>query len=130
MEAVKAGKLKSVMRDEMKPNYFTHRHNSQALQDLCMEMALNLGVDAFVSQSLALRDRPDYEDVLRAVSCPSLILCGRHDVLCPVQRHQDMHAMIPHSRLVIIEEAGHLPTIEEPDRVTQALRDLLELHHG
>ena len=130
MEAVKAGKLKSVMRDEMKPNYFTHRHDSQALQDLCMEMALNLGVDAFVSQSLALRDRPDYEDVLRGVSCPSLILCGRHDVLCPVQRHQDMHAMIPHSRLVIIEEAGHLPTIEEPDRVTQALRDLLELHHG
>ena len=130
IEAVQAGKLKAVMRDEMKPNYFTHRHDSQDLQDLCMEMAIDLGDDAFVSQSLALRDRPDYETVLRNVSCPSLILCGRHDVLCPVQRHQDMHAMIPHSRLLIIEAAGHLPTIEEPDVVTKALRDLLEIHHG
>lgn len=130
IEAVQAGKLKAVMRDEMKPNYFTHRRDSQDLQDLCMEMAIDLGDDAFVSQSLALRDRPDYETVLRDVSCPSLILCGRHDVLCPVQRHQDMHAMIPHSRLLIIEAAGHLPTIEEPDVVTKALRDLLEIHHG
>ena len=67
----KSGKLKSVMRDEMKPNYFTHRHDSQDLQDLCMEMAIDLGDDAFVSQSLALRDRPDYETVLRNVSCPA-----------------------------------------------------------
>ena len=91
-----------------------------------MQMALDLGEEAFISQSQALRDRPDYGAVLRNVSCPTLILCGRNDVLCPVDRHQDMHAMIPHSRLVIIEEAGHLPTIEEPETVTQALRDLLE----
>ena len=130
MEAVRNGQLKSVMRDEMKPNYFTHRRDSKSLQDLCMSMALDLGQEVFISQSLALRDRPDYASVLRTVSCPSLILCGRHDVLCPIERHRDMHVMIPHSRLLIIEEAGHLPTIEEPEMVTQALRDLLETQNG
>jgi len=130
MEAVRDGRLATVMRDEMKPNYFTHRQDSAALRDLAMAMALDLGADAFIAQSLALRDRPDYADTLRQVTCPTLILCGRHDQLCPVERHEAMKAMIPHARLCIIEEAGHLPTIETPDIVTAALQELLETRHG
>ena len=130
MEAVREGRLTDVMRDEMKPNYFTHRQDSAALRDLAMAMAMDLGADAFIAQSLALRDRPDYADTLRAVTCPTLILCGRHDQLCPVERHEAMKAMIPHARLCIVEDAGHLPTIETPDIVTTALQELLETHHG
>ena len=36
-----------------------------------------------------------------------------------------MKGMIPHARLLIIEEAGHLPTIETPGQVTSALQQLL-----
>ena len=130
MEAVRDGRLATVMRDEMKPNYFTHQQDSAALRDLAMAMAMDLGADAFIAQSLALRDRPDYADTLRQVTCPTLILCGRQDQLCPVERHEAMKAMIPHARLCIIEEAGHLPTIETPDIVTAALQELLETCHG
>jgi len=130
MEAVRNGRLSAIMRDEMKPNYFSHRDDSADLRDLAMAMAVDLGADAFIAQSLALRDRPDYEATLRGVRCPTLILCGRHDQLCPVERHQAMKAMIPHARLCIVEDAGHLPTIETPDIVTTALQDLLEIHHG
>ena len=64
------------------------------------------------------------------MTCPTLILCGRHDQLCPVERHEAMKEMIPHARLLIIEDAGHLPTIETPDIVTIALQELLEENHG
>jgi len=130
MEAVRTGRLSAIMRAEMKQNYFSHRDDSADLRDLAMAMAVDLGADAFIAQSLALRDRPDYEATLRGVRCPTLILCGRHDQLCPVERHQAMKAMIPHARLCIVEDAGHLPTIETPDIVTTALQDLLEIHHG
>lgn len=130
MEAVRGGRLATVMRDEMKPNYFTHREDSAALRELAMVMAMDLGADAFIAQSLALRDRPDYTATLRAVTCPTLILCGRHDQLCPVERHEAMKVMIPHASLHIVEDAGHLPTIETPDIVTTALQELLETHHG
>ena len=130
MDAVREGRLAAVMRDEMKPNYFTHRPDSADLLDLTMAMATDLGPDAFIAQSLALRDRPDYEATLRHVTCSTLILCGRHDQLCPVERHEAMKAMIPHARLCIVEDAGHLPTIETPDIVTTALQELLETHHG
>ena len=130
MEAVREGRLADVMRDEMKPNYFTHMEDSAALRDLAMAMATDLGADAFIAQSLALRDRLDYESTLRKVTCPTLILCGRHDQLCPVERHEAMKAMIPQARLCIVEDAGHLPTIETPDIVTTALQELLETRHG
>ena len=120
MDAVRDGRLAAVMRDEMKPNYFTHRPDSADLLDLTMAMATDLGPDAFIAQSLALRDRPDYEATLRHVTCSTLILCGRHDQLCPVERHEAMKAMIPHARLCIVEDAGHLPTIETPDIVKTA----------
>ena len=130
MDAVRDGRLAAVMRDEMKPSYFTHRGENADLLDLTMAMATDLGPDAFIAQSLALRDRPDYEATLRHVTCSTLILCGRHDQLCPVERHEAMKVMIPHARLCIVEEAGHLPTIETPGIVTTALQELLETHHG
>ena len=130
MDAARDGRLAAVMRDEMKPSYFTHRADNADLLDLTMAMATDLGPDAFIAQSLALRDRPDYEATLRHVTCSTLILCGRHDQLCPVERHEAMKAMIPHARLCIVEDAGHLPTIETPDIVTTALQELLETHHG
>jgi pimeloyl-ACP methyl ester carboxylesterase len=36
-----------------------------------------------------------------------------------------MQNMIPHARLVIIDEAGHLPTLEAPEQVASVLDDLL-----
>ena len=130
IEAVRSGGLAAVMRDEMKPNYFTHMRDSADLRDITMAMAMDLGADAFITQSLALRDRVDYSLTLRGVACPTLILCGRHDILCPVDRHEAMKEMIPQARLHIIEGAGHLPTIEAPGEVTRALQDLLEDKHG
>jgi pimeloyl-ACP methyl ester carboxylesterase len=126
IEKVQAGGLEAVMRDEMKPNYLTNGPNRTAILDLCMDMARSLGPQAFVSQSRALRARPDQQESLARVTVPTLILCGRDDTLCPVDRHELMHALIPHSTLHIIENAGHLPTLEQPDQTTAALRHWLE----
>lgn len=113
------GGLASVMRDEMKPNYLAPGPNTGPVLDLCLDMALGLGPEVFARQSRALRDRPDQSETLSSFRGPALVLMGRHDALCPLERHQAMHAMMPQSRLAIIDEAGHLPTLEQPD-ATQA----------
>lgn len=126
MEAAKAGRLRDVMRDEMKPNYLVDSPRKPAILDLCMDMAEALGPRVFVNQSIALRDRPDQQDTLRAFLGPALVLCGRHDALCPVARHDLMHALLPGSRLEIVEDAGHLTTLEQPEITTAALSRWLE----
>ena len=60
---------------------------------------------------------------MRKIKVPTLVLCGAEDALCPVKRHEFMAELIPYAKLRVIEGAGHLPTLEQPDAVTDALRD-------
>ena len=126
MDAAKNGDLRRVMREEMKPNYLTDGPGKTAILDLCLDMALSLGPVVFKNQSKALRDRRDQTVTLSAYEGPALVLCGREDSLCPVGRHIQMHKLMPQSRLEIIEYAGHLPTLEQPEQTTAALRRWLE----
>ena len=110
----------------MKPNYLFDGDKKTKILKLCMDMALDIGPDAFIRQSIALRDRIDQKDTLRTYKRPALVLCGRHDVLCPLERHELMHNLLENSKLEIIEDAGHLPTLEQPKITTMALISWLE----
>ena len=126
IEAAKQGELSRIMRDEMKPNYLADGPNMGAILDLCMTMATDLGPEVFVNQSIALRDRPDQCETLRQFDGSALVLCGKEDRLCPIERHELMHELLPNSRLQIIDGAGHLPTLEQPEITTAALIRWLE----
>ena len=126
IDAVKNGQLKEIIRDEMKPNYLFDGDKKTKILKLCMDMALDIGPDAFIRQSIALRDRIDQKNTLRTYKRPALVLCGRHDVLCPLERHELMHNLLENSKLEIIEDAGHLPTLEQPKITNMALISWLE----
>ncbi|MCI2401138.1 alpha/beta fold hydrolase [Aliiroseovarius subalbicans] len=121
MMAVREGGLETIMRDEMKPNYLSDGPRRDKVLDLCMDMALDLGPHVFLNQSRALMDRVDQTQTLRVADMPALVLCGRHDALCPVQRHEMMADLIRGATLDIIEGAGHLPTLEQPEHTNAAL---------
>lgn len=123
---VMAGLLPEVMRDEMNPNYLAPGPNRQEVLDLVLEMAMDQGEGVFVRQSRALQRRIDQQSTLRRLSAPTLVLCGEHDTLCPVKRHEFMAELIPTADLVVIQGAGHLPTLEQPDATSGALRAWLE----
>ncbi|MBY6058010.1 alpha/beta fold hydrolase [Leisingera daeponensis] len=126
IEAVRNGGLRRVMAGDMMPNYLADGPDHAAILDLCMAMATDLGPEVFIRQSRALRGRADQTATLRAYSGPALVLCGREDIPCPVSRHELMHRLMPQSRLEIIEQAGHLPTLEQPQDTTAALLRWLE----
>ncbi|MEV8468092.1 alpha/beta fold hydrolase [Fluviibacterium sp. DFM31] len=122
----RAGELRSVMRDEMKPRYLADGPDKQDILNLCMKMAEDLGPEVFIRQSRALASRPDQQDTLRALKVPTLALCGTEDALCPIHRHELIRDLVPGARLEIIPNAGHLPTLEQPDATNAALRRWLE----
>ena len=122
---VRAGGLRRVMREEMKPNYLADGPRTGEILDLCMAMAEALGPEVFESQSNAIATRPDQCDALRRVAVPTLVLCGAEDTLCPLERHTLLRDLIPGATLQIVEGAGHLPTLEQPEITTRALQDWL-----
>ncbi|MGR3436752.1 MAG: alpha/beta fold hydrolase [Shimia sp.] len=123
--AAKSGRLEEVMRDEMKPAYLAETPHKTEILAMVMDMARALGPEAFVRQSRALQRRRDQQATLRRITVPTLVLCGEHDGLCPPARHEFMAQMIPGAELRIVPGAGHLPTLEAPGAVTEALRSLL-----
>jgi pimeloyl-ACP methyl ester carboxylesterase len=124
---VQAGRLAEIMREEMKPRYLAPGPRRPEVLATVMDMALALGPQVFVAQSRALQRRPDQQKTLRQSRVPTLVLCGEHDALCPVKRHEFMAELIPNARLVVVPDAGHLPTLEQPEAVTEALRDWLAM---
>ena len=122
---VREGKLLEVMRDEMKPNYLAESENKSSVLDVCMDMALSLGPDVFINQSRALQKRTDQLNTIQSINIPVLIMCGSEDKLCTVERHEMMHNMISDSDLKIINNAGHMPTLEQPRETPEVIKEWL-----
>ncbi|MCS6937108.1 MAG: alpha/beta hydrolase [Candidatus Bipolaricaulota bacterium] len=59
---------------------------------------------------------------LHEIRLPTLVLCGRDDQLTPPKYSEFLQKNIPHARLVLIERAGHMPMLEQPQALAEALR--------
>jgi pimeloyl-ACP methyl ester carboxylesterase len=110
------------LRDIVHPS----RLSDEPLVESIVEMMGRKTPAIFAAQVKALLDRPDATPVLRAVRCPAIVLCGREDAWSPISRHRDMAALIPQSKLIVVENCGHMATMERPDEVTSAMLDWFE----
>ena len=79
----------------------------------------------FEAQIQALLNRADAAPQLAAITCPTLLLCGREDGWSPPWRHEFMHAATNGSTLVVVERCGHMCTLEQPEAVAAAMREWL-----
>ncbi|MFH1435166.1 MAG: alpha/beta hydrolase [Pseudomonadota bacterium] len=67
----------------------------------------------------------DIEDRVGTISNDTLILHGSEDRIVPVQRAHDLHAALRNSTVEILEGAGHLFFIEQPERTAGLMVDFL-----
>jgi len=77
--------------------------------------------DVFECQIQSLLSRPDGSDVLRSITVPTLLMCGRQDTWSPVTQHQAMQTLAPAAVLDVIEDAGHMAPMEQPEAVAESL---------
>lgn len=122
-----AGKLDEAMGEALHPDNFAPGPMKAAVLAEVQAMARDLGPEVFVRQSRALQRRPDGQKALRMLRVPSLVLCGAHDRITPVKRHSFMAELIPYAELAVIDDAGHLPTLETPAKVNIALEAWMDL---
>jgi pimeloyl-ACP methyl ester carboxylesterase len=75
----------------------------------------------YAAQINALLKRFDAAPLLPGISCPTLVLTGRQDAWSGPAQHETMAAAIPGAQLVIVEDSGHMSTMEQPQAVSAAL---------
>jgi pimeloyl-ACP methyl ester carboxylesterase len=123
--AAAAGKLEELAIESLKPLYLAENNrDDETMLKTILDMALELGPDVFERQSMAVMNRPDSEPTLATISCPTSVICGLEDTICPVQFHEFMAHEIPGANLVVIDDCGHLSSMEQPGVVTEKLLHL------
>jgi len=125
MKRVVGGELSLVLREELKPQYLAPQNRTPEILDMLDNMGQSLGEDTFVQQSMALTIRRDAFDVIGHIACPTLVLAGAQDRVCPVDRHEEIARGIPDAELIVLPECGHISTLECPDEVNDALTEWL-----
>jgi len=82
-------------------------------------------VEGIIASLQAMKTRPDSTPWLPKISCPTLIIHGSEDQIMPVIEAHTMKNNIPGAKLVMIEGAGHLPNVEQPEKYNQELQGFL-----
>ena len=70
---------------------------------------------------IALAERSETCSGLSAISIPTLIICGREDIVTPLAQSEFMHTHIKKSSLNIINNAGHVSNLEQPEEFNKYL---------
>lgn len=60
-----------------------------------------------------------------AAHMPTLIVWGDRDKIIPIEHAHQAHAVMPNSRLAVMEGVGHFPHAEDPERFVEILVDFL-----
>lgn len=94
--------------------------------EFLQEMMESASVEGIVGALNAMRDRPDSTSMLREIDVPTLVIHGADDKLIPVAEAEALFNAIPNAELVIIDNAGHVPNLENPDDFNDALLDFVE----
>lgn len=97
------------------------RQGDQALQEVVFGMMRETGAEAYVRQQRAIMARADSRPTLPGIEIPTLVLVGEGDAITPPEIAREMAEMIEWASLVVVPESGHLSTLEQPEKVTQAL---------
>ena len=98
------------------------RFADAALKQRILGMARDTGIGAWTRQMKALMTRPSSVADLGRITCPTMIVVGDDDRLTPLDCAREMAHAIPHAELHVIEDCGHLSSMERPERVTQLMQ--------
>jgi pimeloyl-ACP methyl ester carboxylesterase len=102
------------------------RHPTRMPLDLLVHQAGGPGMPGFLLAMDALLSY-DFRERLGEIAAPTLIVHGEEDMLVPVADAREFARVIPDSRLVLLEDTGHVPMLERPATFNRVLGEFLGL---
>jgi pimeloyl-ACP methyl ester carboxylesterase len=104
-----------------------YRLPDKALVDAVTTMCGEIGVAIYKRQEELAAIRVDRRPDQPKIACPTIVVCGRDDAATPLFLSEEMAAAIKGSELIVVEQCGHLVTMERPEETNAILRRWLDL---
>ena len=68
----------------------------------------------------------DINDRAQNITQPTLIILGKDDPIFPISLAEDFKKKIPHAKMIIYENCGHLINLEKADQINSDIRAFLK----
>jgi pimeloyl-ACP methyl ester carboxylesterase len=119
------GRFELVLGLQMSRFLPAYRLPDKKLVDEVMTMCTETGVEIYKRQEELAAIRVDRRPDLPKIRCPTIVVCGRDDVATPLAFSEEIATAIKDSELSVIEQCGHLITMEKPEETNALLRKWL-----
>ena len=117
------GRSEEIIRANVPLAFHPDHATDPVLTGQYLTMVLEAGPETLIRHNRAVMARPDARAHLGQIPCPTLVLCGEADQLTPPEHSRAIAAAIPGARLALVPGAGHMLTMEQPQRVNTLLRE-------
>jgi len=113
--------------DSIMQRWFTPAYRTAESPDYSgyVNMLARTTVDGYAGTCAALRDA-DLTESTRALDLPVLCIVGDQDGSTPPDLVRELASLIKGSRFEIIEGAGHIPCVEQPEATIALIRRFLD----
>lgn len=122
----------SFIADEMIPRLCcekTFRTRPEVIEKL-RTMIVTAPPEGVAAASLGMAERPDLTPLLAQLPFPVLVIVGQFDVISPPEEMEAMAKEVANARFMIIPDAGHMAPMEQPDIVSETIRNWLQSLNG
>jgi len=126
IELLNAGGLKDFTQLFIK-NIFCKEtlENKSGIADPIKNVILSTRVETITGTLRALAERKETCSTLQRIAVPTLILCGKEDVVAPPEQSEFFSTNIRQSTLHLIDQAGHMANLEQADEFNRHLKDFI-----
>ncbi len=99
-------------------------HAPERLVELASRRMLDTRQSVLYGDLLAC-DHFDMLDQLGSIQQSTLVICGSDDQLTPLRYAQYLSRNIPHAQLEVVQDAGHMVMLEQPQQIADSLLSFL-----
>lgn len=123
---VEEGRFEAVVEERIPILVHPARREDEPLLSIVRRMATETGAETFLTQQRAIMARADSRPTLSAIDCPTLVIWGRQDGITTLAHQEEIVGAIAGARFEIVEDCGHLTTLEKPQTMARLLGAWLE----
>lgn len=126
IEALNAGGLNDFAESFVKKVFSTQSVESktECVQEI-KNTILHTKLETLTASLVALAQRHETCSTLHDITIPALILCGKEDSVTPVKQSEFLVASLPAAQLHILENAGHLSNLEQPEAFNEHMQSFI-----
>ena len=122
LEYIDKNRLIAKLDENLKNAVHSHQLQDQNFINTLQDMQHKFPPDGYRRQWQAMINNYDTTQLLPNISCPTLVIHGREDVIFSLEEHQYLADHIHDAKLTVIEECGHMAPMEQPHAVTALMR--------